>query len=79
MVDKEIRANKRDVLNLIKRKEVVEASDLVSEFGYTVKSARTRLYRLNKGGLVEKLGTRRGAYCLTPEAYRRLDYYGRRE
>lgn len=71
----EIIATRIDVLKWIKALEVVEAGDLVSAFGYALRGARKKLYRLEKANLVEKTGHRQGAYCLTNEGHRRLDYY----
>jgi len=73
----EIKATLADVLSFIKIKEVVEPMELLSEFGYTYWGARTRLKRLEKATLVEKLGIRAGAYYLTNERFRRLEYYER--
>jgi len=76
---KAIRASKNDVLKFIRRKEIIEVNDLVEEFGYSLPTARNKIIRLEKAGLVEKLGARRGAYCLTSEAHGRLEYYERKE
>ena len=72
------RATKIETLQFIRSKEVIETSDLVERFGYAPTTARNKLYRLEEKGLVEKLGTRRGAYCLTVEAHRRLEYHDRK-
>ena len=71
----ELKATKLDILRFIRTREIVDTMDLMNEFGYTYRGARTRLYRLERGKLVVKLGIRVGAYCLTDEAYRRLEYY----
>ncbi|MBA7695259.1 hypothetical protein ES703_103881 [subsurface metagenome] len=76
---KAIRATKIQTLQFIRRKEIIEAAALVEEFGYSPKDAREKLRRLEQQKLVEKLGTRRGAYCLTVEAHRRLEYHDRRK
>lgn len=70
-----MKATKLDVLKFIQSREVIDILDLVNEFNYTYKSAVGRLHRLEKAKLVEKLGARPGAYCLTNEATRRLQYY----
>lgn len=74
-----IKATKLEVLRFIQLREVIETNDLVDKFGYNYNGARSRLRRLEEQKLVEKLGIRKGAYCLTDEAIRRLDYYDRRK
>lgn len=71
-----IKATKLQALNFIREKEVIEIGDLASEFGYSPRQAYKKLHRLEKQNLVEKLGARPGMYCLTTEAYRRLNYHG---
>ncbi|MBA7713016.1 hypothetical protein ES703_122013 [subsurface metagenome] len=52
----------------------------MNEFGYSYWGAFNRLRRMEKQNLVEKMGSiNPGAYCLTNEGIRRLDYYGRRK
>jgi len=72
---KNLKATKLEVLRFIERMEAVGFIDLMNEFGYTYRSAVKRIQRLEKANLVEKLGLRVGAYCLTNEATRRLAYY----
>ena len=74
-----LKATKLDVLRFIWEREAIEAMDLVNEFGYTYDSARVRLNRLERARLVEKLGIRPGAYCLTNEAIWRLEYHEHKE
>lgn len=70
-----MKATLLDVFSFTKIKEVVETMDLLNEFGYTYLGARTRLKRLEKVTLAEKLGIRTGAYCLTDESCGSLEYY----
>lgn len=74
-----IRATKIQTLEFIRSKEVIDWSDLVEKFGYSPTTAMNKIYRLEKNKLLEKLGTRRGAFCLTVEAHRRLEYHDRRK
>ena len=71
-----IKANKLQVLEFIKSKQLVWVYELVQEFGYTELSARKRLQRSKNQGLV--LNMARGCWELTEEGYRRLRYYGKR-
>jgi len=75
----ELKATRLDILRFIRTREIVDTMDLMNEFGYTYRGARTRLHRLERGKLVEKLGIRAGAYCLTSEAIRRLEYYDQKQ
>ncbi len=74
---KKIKATKLEVLRFIQKRDAVEAMDLVNEFGFTFHYARVRLHRLKRANppMVEELGLRVGAYCLTNEATRKLEYY----
>ena len=71
----ELRVPKLELLRFIQLREVIDIMDLVNEYGFSYDSARNKLYRLEKQKLVEKLGIHRGAYCLTNEAYKKLEYY----
>ena len=62
------------VLDFIRLQRIVWPWQLVEEFGMAESTATWRLWRLGKQGLAERL--RGGGWCLTEEAYRRLDYYG---
>jgi len=62
-------------LEFIREKEVIGLGDLASKFGYSRQHAYQKLHRLEKQNLVEKVGIMPGMYCLTTEAYRRLEYY----
>ena len=75
-----IKATKEEVLRFIQKRDVIEPMDLVNEFLFTPRYARIRIERLEKENppMVEKLGIRRNAYCLTTAATRRLEYYDRR-
>ena len=72
------KAKKLDVLRFIRDKEIIHIGDLANEFAYSYPVAYNRLHRLEKQNLVEKLGVRPGMYCLTTEAYRRLEYHEHR-
>jgi len=72
-----IKATKIQVLLFIRKKDVVEASDLVEKFGYSPEGARSRIFRMEKQYLVEKVTVDSKAYCLTVEACRRLEYHDR--
>jgi len=76
MQTKVIKANKLQVLEFIKERQLIWVYELVQEFGYTDRSARDRLYRLKKAGLV--INMTRGCWELTEEGYRKLRYYGKR-
>ena len=71
----ELRATKLDILRFIRKNDVIGIMDLVNEFGYSYGSAKVTLIRLERAKLVEKLGTLAGAYCLTNEATKKLEYY----
>jgi len=43
-----IGATKQDTLRFIQLKGVIKAGDLVNEFGYSLKTARNKIYRLEK-------------------------------
>jgi len=75
---KTITATKIEVLRFIGVNQVVQAGDLANEFGYTLGTARNKIYRLQKVKLIEKVGIRVGTYCLTNEAIRRLKHHGQR-
>ena len=77
MEKKAVRATKIQTLLFIRSKEVVGTSDLVEKFGYSPNTARNKLNRLAKKGLLEKVSVESEAYCLTVEAYRRLEHYDR--
>jgi len=74
----ELKATKLDVLRFIQSSGVIDTMDLVNRFGYSYSGARVRLHRLEKTKLVEELGIRPGAFCLTNEAERRLEYHAER-
>lgn len=63
-------------MRFIQLKGVIKAGDLVNEFGYSLKTARNKIYRLEKAKLIEKLDIRIRAYCLSNEAIRMLEHYG---
>ena len=71
-----IKATKREVLKFFDEKEVVTSWMLMDRFEYTYKTARDRLYRLHREGLIEPLFIR-GTWGLTQKGVRRLMYYER--
>jgi len=68
-----ILATKLQVLEFIEGKGLVWVYEIEQKFGYTDHSARDRLRRLKKEGLV--INMTRGCWELTEEGYRRLRYY----
>lgn len=74
---RERKATKIEVLEFITEREIVSIHDLVEYFGYRYATANWRLWRLQKEGLVSKLGAVRGKWVLTEKGYSRLAYYGR--
>jgi len=72
-----IKATKWTILRFIREREIIEIGALANEFGYSYPTAYITLHRLEKQNLVEKVGITPGMYCLTTEAYRRLEYHGR--
>ena len=69
-------ASKLQVLKFIEERRIVWVYEIEQKFGYTDYSARNRLRRLKKEGLV--INMTRGSWELTEEGYRRLKYYGKR-
>jgi len=69
------RLKRIEVLDFIRKREVVGAYDLVTEFGYKYYGARRRLANLVKMELVKRIG--KGEYCLTEKGYERLEYYSK--
>ena len=67
-------ATKKEVLKFFEEREVVTSRDLMDRFGYTHSSARDRLLKLHKEGLIEPLLVR-GTWGLTRKGERRLIYY----
>ena len=68
---------KLEVLQYIRRQEVVWIKTLTADFGYTYWGAVSRLKRLCKEGLVSALyvrGLNRGRYILTNRGLERLAY-----
>ncbi len=76
MDTKVVKADKLTILQFIKQKRLIWVYELVEKFKYTDYSARGRLKRLKKEGLV--INPTRGCWELTGEGYRRLRYYGKR-
>jgi len=71
------RATKIEVLDFIRRKEIVTIYDLVGEYGYSYSGANKRLLSLEKLGLISKLGVERGKRVLTELGFKKLNYYGK--
>ena len=71
------KATKIQVMLFIRKKDIVEAYDLVERFNYAPESARCRLWRLEQKGLVERVTVDSKTFCLTVEAHRRLEYHER--
>jgi hypothetical protein len=82
-VRSKIKATKKEILDFIKRREIITPHDLIEWFGYTYSYACKRLSLLKKQGLVHDLGdtpsTYRGQWCLTDKGYERLYFLERRE
>ncbi len=74
-----IKATKWEAMQFVRRKEIIEVSDLVEEFGYSPQVAHNKIIRLEKAGLLEKLGVRRGAFILSTKAHSKLEYHERTE
>jgi len=72
------KATKIQVMLFIRKKDIVEAFDLVERFNYAPESARSRLHRLEQQDLVERVTVDSKAFCLTVEAHRRLEYHDRK-
>ena len=67
-----LKASKLDVLGFIKDREVVTATSLMNEFGYTLSSAKCRLSQLHKERYIESYC--RGQWCLTQRGWDKVDY-----
>lgn len=68
---------KLEVLEFIRRREIVWIRDLASEYGYKYWGAVSRLKRLCRDGLVEAIyarGLNQGRYALTEKGLARIDY-----
>jgi len=73
MTAKVIKATKLQVLEFIEERRLVWVYEIEQKFGYTDRSARKRLERLKKDGLV--INMTRGCWELTVEGYRKLRHY----
>jgi len=69
-------ASKLQVLEFMSERRIVWIYEIEQKFGYTYYSAKNRLRRLKKEGLV--INMTRGSWELTEEGYRRLRYYKRK-
>jgi len=70
-------AAKIEVLELFDRLQLVGALDLMNEFKYSEKFARTKLTRLHKQGLTEPAITEKGKWILSVKGEKRLQYFRR--
>ena len=66
-----------EVLELFDRLQLVSAIDLMNEFKYSEKFARTKLTRLHHAGLTEPAITERGKWILSVKGEKRLRYLRR--
>lgn len=57
-------SDQKEVLKFFEEQEVVTSRDLMDRFGYTYSSAKDRLLKLHKEGLIEQLFVR-GTWGLT--------------
>jgi len=65
---------KVDILKLFDKMTLVGAVELVNEFRYTELSARNKLARLKKEGLIEPAITEKGKWVLSVKGEKRLNY-----
>jgi len=72
---KRLLAGKLDLLEFIKKRELVYAYEIEENFGYSHRSVPNTLTRLKKAGLI--INMTKGCWELTEEGYRKLRYYGR--
>ena len=70
---------KIEVLKLIEEMEVVRSFDLFDYLDMTLKAAVMRIYRMNKAGLIEPLGSEKGKWVLSVKGYEHLAYLKKRE
>ena len=69
----ERKATKREILDFIAEQGMIEVWQLRDKFGYTHESAKSKLSRLKKEGLV--INMTRDRWELTEKGYKRRDYY----
>ena len=69
-----VKATKSDVLSFFEEMEVVTSRMLMDRFEYAYETARGRLRKLHKEGLIEPL-FESGTWGLTRKGERRLMYY----
>jgi len=75
-----VKAPKIDTLRFIAKMEVIQPGDLVARFKLSPTYVYVKLARLEKAGLIEKMGSvQEGAYCLTNKGYGRLRYHDEQE
>lgn len=65
---------KLEILRFFEKITLVGAVDLVNEFKYTELSARNKLSRLNKEGLIEPGITEKGKWLLSVKGEKKLKY-----
>jgi hypothetical protein len=79
----EPKATKKEFLEFIRKREIITAYDLMSEFGYSYPYACKRLSLLKRQGLVQDIGdtpsTYRGQWCLTEKGHEKLHFLQQRE
>ena len=76
MPTKTVLATKLDILEFIKRREIILPYELAEKFHYSEKTIPKLLHRLKKAGLV--INMTRGSWELTEGGYRKLRYYRKR-
>ena len=74
-IKKRLLAEKLDLLEFIKERELVYAYEIEENFGYSHRSVPNTLTRLKKAGLI--INMTKGCWELTVEGYRKLEYYKR--
>ncbi len=67
-----MKTNKHQTLLLVKRKDGVQARDLVAQFGYSPGTARSYLSYLGRQDLLQRMGA---GHVLTEKGLERLHYF----
>ena len=68
------KATKREVLAFFEERGIVTIHSLMHRFGYTYNGAQSRIYGLQREGLIEHL-FESGTWGITKKGERRLMYY----
>ncbi len=71
-----VKASNQEVLEFIRLKKAIEVWQLCAKFRFTDKSARNKLTKLKKAGLVENVMP--GRWILTVAGEARVKYYSKR-